>query len=78
MAGDLDYRIGVRLNKQEYDYLSRIATKMECTLSQAVRLILSEAVVITNTVNVPVTTNRISIPTFVEMARTEPQSLVDR
>lgn len=64
--GDLDYRVGVRLTKQEYDHLSEIAQEMDCTVSQAVRLIISEAIVITKTERVPVTTRRVSMRTIVK------------
>ena len=70
-----DYRIGLRMTKKEYEHLQQVAAKMECSISQAARLILAEATVVSKTELVPVTTRKIDVRTFVKRERSSTDAL---
>jgi hypothetical protein len=63
---DLEHWVGVRLNKEDFDHLSEVAGMMECNVSQAIRIIIREAKVITRTRQVPITTSSIEMRTIVK------------
>jgi predicted DNA-binding ribbon-helix-helix protein len=48
------HRIGVRLNTKEYHHLLKMAEKLECSISDVIRTLITDAEVITKTIEIPV------------------------